>query len=144
MSHPLSPLRVLYIDDDDMALTLTQLQLLKEGIQTETTSDALEAVGILATQDLDLILLDSVMPAIDGVEMLQLMRSLNIQLPVVFFTGHGVEDLRETVKEFDVLDILDKKSDRFQLPQRLRELHAEHERRKINSLDSRDAPRAAS
>ena len=144
MSHPLSPLRVLYIDDDDMALTLTQLQLLKEGIQTETTSDALEAVGILSTQDLDLILLDSVMPAIDGVEMLHLMRSLNIQLPVVFFTGHGVEDLRETVKEFDVLDILDKKSDRFQLPQRLRELHAEHERRKISPLDSRDAPRAAS
>ena len=103
-----------------------------------------QAVGILSTQDLDLILLDSVMPAIDGVEMLQLMRSLNIQLPVVFFTGHGVEDLRETVKEFDVLDILDKKSDRFQLPQRLRELHAEHERGKISPLDSRDAPRAAS
>lgn len=118
------PLCVLYIDDDEMALTLTQLQLLKSGIHMEATSDVLEAVSILTTETLDLILLDSVMPTIDGVEFLHLMQSLQLEHPVVFFTGHGVEELREAVQEFNVLDILDKHADRMHLPDRLRELHA--------------------
>ena len=111
MSESATPLSVLYVDDDPMALTLTQLQLLRQGIHTETTSDALEAVGILTTQKLDLILLDSVMPTIDGVEFLQLIRSLNLKHPVVFFTGHGTEELRAMTREFDVLDLLDKQAD---------------------------------
>lgn len=117
------PLRVLYVDDDEMALTITQLQLLRAGIHMEATSDALEAVGIMTSQDLDLILLDSVMPTIDGVEFLQLMRSLQLEHPVVFLTGHGVPELREAVREFSVLDVLDKQADRMDLPNRLRALH---------------------
>jgi CheY-like chemotaxis protein len=120
------PLRVLYIDDDEMALTLTQLQLLNAGIHTETTADALEAVSILATENPTLILLDSVMPTIDGVEFLQLMRSLQFEYPVVFFTGHGVEELAEAVQEFDILGILDKQKDRMALPERLQSLYAAH------------------
>ncbi len=120
------PLSVLYIDDDEMALTITQLQLLNAGIHMEATSDALEAVGIMTSQELDLILLDSVMPTIDGVEFLQLMRSLQLNHPVVFLTGHGVEELREAVLEFSVLDVLDKQADRMDLPDRLRALHAAH------------------
>lgn len=144
MSESATPLSVLYVDDDPMALTLTQLQLLRQGIHTETTSDALEAVGILTTQKLDLILLDSVMPTIDGVEFLQLIRSLNLKHPVVFFTGHGTEELRALTREFDVLDLLDKQADRLTLPDRLRELHAIHVADGVNPLDSLDAPRAAS
>ena len=81
MTKRSGPLRVLYVDDDEMALTLTQLQLLNAGMVTEATSDTLEAVGMLATEELDLILLDSVMPTIDGVEFLQLMRSSSIRVP---------------------------------------------------------------
>lgn len=120
---PDQPLRVLYIDDDEMALTITQLQLSRAGIHMEATSDALEAVSIITSQELDLILLDSVMPTIDGVEFLQLMRSLQLEHPVVFLTGHGVQELREAVREFTVLEVLDKQADRMDLPNRLRALH---------------------
>ena len=121
MTKRSGPLRVLYVDDDEMALTLTQLQLLNAGMVTEATSDTLEAVGMLATEELDLILLDSVMPTIDGVEFLQLMRSLQFEYPVVFLTGFGVEELWEVVQEFGVLGILDKQKDRMVLPERLQE-----------------------
>ena len=124
MTTPTQPLRVLYMDDDEMALTMTQLQLMRAGIHMEATSDALEAVSIMTTQELDIILLDSVMPTIDGVEFLQLMRSLQLAHPVVFLTGHGVEELREATREFEVLGVLDKQADRLSLPERLRELHA--------------------
>lgn len=125
MTETAAPLRILYIDDDEMALTLTQLQLLQEGIHTEVTTDVLEAVSILSTEPIDLILLDSVMPTIDGVEFLYLMQSLNLTHPVVFFSGYGVEALREAASPFRVLGFLDKQKDRFTLPQRVRELHAQ-------------------
>ena len=38
MSDTNAPLRVLYLDDDEMALTLTQLQFIKAGIHTEATT----------------------------------------------------------------------------------------------------------
>ena len=100
-----------------MALTLTQLQLIKAGIHAEATTDALEAVSILSTESVDLILLDSVMPTIDG-EFLHLMQSLGLNHPVVFFTGFGFEELR-AVADY-VLGFLDKQQDRFTLPERLR------------------------
>ena len=144
MANRINPLRVLYIDDDEMALTLTQLQLLKAGIHMEATSDALEAVGILASQELDLVLLDSVMPTIDGIEFLHLMRSLQLNFPVVFLTGHGTEQLQELVREFNVLDILDKQADRMELPERLRALNAEYNNREITRQSDFGGHRAAS
>ena len=109
------------------------------------TADLDSALDITReNDDLDLILLDSVMPTIDGVEFLQLIRSLNLKHPVVFFTGHGTEELRAMTREFDVLDLLDKQADRHTLPERLRELYAIHVAGGVNPLDSLDAPRAAS
>lgn len=139
-----NPLSVLYIDDDEMALTITQMQLMRAGIHMEVSSDALEAVGILTSQELDLVLLDSVMPTIDGVEFLQLMRSLHLEHPVIFLTGHGVEELREAVQEFSVLDVLDKQADRMHLPQRLRDLHSAYVNNKIKRESALDGHRAAS
>ena len=146
MNQRSGPLRVLYVDDDEMALTLTQLQLLNAGMVAEATSDILEAVGTLATEKLDLILLDSVMPTIDGVEFLQLMRSLQFNYPVVFLTGFGVEELWEVVQEFEVLGILDKQKDRMVLPERLLELYNQYESDKVSvsSPVSFDGPHAAS
>lgn len=146
MNQRSGPLRVLYVDDDEMALTLTQLQLLNAGMVAEATSDILEAVGTLATEKLDLILLDSVMPTIDGVEFLQLMRSLQFNYPVVFLTGFGVEELWEVVREFEVLGILDKQKDRMELPERLLELYDQYENAQlsVSSPVSLDGPHAAS
>ena len=146
MTKRSGPLRVLSVDDDEMALPLTQLQLLNAGMVAEATSDILEAVGTLATEDLDLILLDSVMPTIDGVEFLQLMRSLQFNYPVVFLTGFGVEELWEVVREFEVLGILDKQKDRMVLPERLQELYEQYESgmSSVNSPWSLDGRRAAS
>lgn len=153
MIETAAPLRILYIDDDEMALTLTQLQLLQVGIQTEATTDALEAVSILSTQPIDLILLDSVMPTIDGVEFLHLMKSLNLPHPVVFFSGYVVEELKEAARPFRVLGFLDKQKDRFTLPQRLKELYAEANSDRpdvnvtsaqLNPPNSPGAPRGAS
>lgn len=144
MSDLIQPLRVLYIDDDEMALTLTQMQLFRAGIEMEATSEVLEAVGMLTSQDLDLILLDSVMPTIDGVEFLQLMRSLQLDHPVVFLTGHGVEELKEAVREFSVLGVLDKQADRMHLPERLKEIYRSHMENKLKKSLEPDGLHAAS
>ena len=126
MTDHSAPLRVLYVDDDEMALTLTQLQLIKAGVHTEATSDPLEAITILSTEPIDVILLDSVMPNIDGLEFLHLMRSLSLEVPVVFFTGFGLEELKSAVDGFNVIGFLDKQEHRFSLPTMLEQLLEDH------------------
>jgi CheY-like chemotaxis protein len=121
-----SQLRVLYVDDDEIALNITQCQLLRVDIHTEITSDVVEAVSFLTTQPIDLILLDSVMPTIDGVEFLQLIRSLNLEHPVIFLSGFDLEELKNAVAEYEVVGFLDKQTHRLNLPNHILEMYNKH------------------
>lgn len=121
-----SQLRVLYVDDDEIALNITQCQLLRVDIHTEITSDVVEAVSFLTTQPIDLILLDSVMPTIDGVEFLQLIRSLNLEHPVIFLSGFDLGELKNAVAEYEVVGFLDKQTHRLNLPNHILEMYNKH------------------
>ena len=106
-------------------------------------------MSILSTESIDLILLDSVMPTIDGVEFLHLMQSLGLNHPVVFFTGHSASrSSAKPLPRFHVLGFLDKQQDRFTLPERLRGFAAaQKEKAEEDALSLRNslgAPRAAS
>ncbi len=59
---------ILVVDDDASNIYLLKLILKKEGYHTITASNGIEAVGIIETTDIDLILMDVMMPQMDGFE----------------------------------------------------------------------------
>ena len=79
--------RLLLIDDEVVMLRVTKLMLDQYGYDVETSSTTSEAISILASGDIDLILLDISMPTIDGFDFIKLMNSLRIQVPVVFLSN---------------------------------------------------------
>ena len=70
--------RLLLIDDEVVMLRVTKLMLDQYGYDVETSSTTSEAISILASGDIDLILLDISMPTIDGFDFIKLMNSLRI------------------------------------------------------------------
>lgn len=63
------------------------MMLDQHGYDVETSSTTSEAISILTSGDIDLILLDISMPTIDGFDFIKLMNSLRIQVPVVFLSN---------------------------------------------------------
>ena len=87
----LSP-RILIVDDDTILSGLLQLTLELEGYEVETAHDGAEALAMLQSAGFDLIILDIVMPKMDGIKFLRLFhdRSIaegRIQPPIIVLSS---------------------------------------------------------
>ena len=85
--------RVLVADDDDKIRELLELYLTKEGFAVEQAADGAEA--ILKAQQLkpDLIVLDIMMPVLDGMEVCRQVRKFS-QVPVIMLTARTEDEDR--------------------------------------------------
>lgn len=66
--------RILVVDDDKGALTLISIMLQRGGFEVRKALDANEALGILDQETPDMIILDVMMPGIDGIKLCGMIR----------------------------------------------------------------------
>jgi two-component system OmpR family response regulator len=84
---------VLVVDDDDGIREMLQSSLTFAGFRVTTAPDAQTALTLFGTDDPDAIVLDVMMPGIDGFDFLQLLRHRGETLPVLFLSARDtVED----------------------------------------------------
>jgi two-component system OmpR family response regulator len=79
--------RVLVVDDEDNVTHLVSSALRFDGFETVTASSGTAALTAVAESDPDLIVLDVMMPGLDGLGVLQSLRSAGSQVPVIFLTA---------------------------------------------------------
>lgn len=94
VSSAVSPsLRVLLIDDDRIQLTLTAAMLQQSGIASVSCLQLDELLDALRTDTFDVLLTDVQMPAINGFDLLQLLRASNIPqartIPIIAVTARS-------------------------------------------------------
>ncbi|MBE5954109.1 MAG: response regulator [Lachnospiraceae bacterium] len=91
--------KLLAVDDNDMNLKIITVFLKNSGIQVDTASSGQEAIDMTKTTTYDLILMDHMMPEVDGVETLHRIRedeeNLNRQTKVIVLTANAVAGARE-------------------------------------------------
>ena len=88
--------RVLIIDDDKQICTILSDLLKREEFETLVAYDGEGALKIVRSEALDLLLVDMMLPGMDGMEVLHQAKELDPELPVVFITAHA--DARGAVK----------------------------------------------
>jgi len=79
--------RTLLIDDQVDFLEIMGAHLESWGYEVVKASNGLDALKALAEEKPDVIVLDYVMPDIDGVELLKKIRRVNRNIPVIMFTA---------------------------------------------------------
>ena len=86
--------RVLTIDDDDARRMLTVLTLEDRGFSVSEAEDGHQAIAALESARPDVILLDALMPGLDGFETCRKIRALSgtEHLPILMVTGLDDED----------------------------------------------------
>ena len=83
---------ILVVDDEKNYLLVLSAVLEEEGYEVLTAQGGHEALEIQKSSDLDLILTDMKMPAMDGIELLENIKRLDPDLPVIMMTAHGTID----------------------------------------------------
>lgn len=83
------PVRVLVVDDDNLIVEMIQIGLESEDMQVLTASDGAEALDVLKKNPIDVVLLDIMMPKVDGWMTLMEIRSdpALASLPVIMLTA---------------------------------------------------------
>ena len=83
--------RILLVEDDPAGRNATAMLLEAEGYAVVKAGDGREALELLG-EGFSLVLTDLVMPQVDGMELLRLVREEAPHTPVIMFTGHGSEE----------------------------------------------------
>jgi len=89
----LSAHTILVVDDEQDLLDLIEYNLKKEGFRVLKAENGVEALEVAREQNPDLVLLDIMMPKMDGLEVCQKMRSDDAlrHIPIIFLTARGDE-----------------------------------------------------
>ncbi|MGA9749251.1 MAG: response regulator transcription factor [Nocardioides sp.] len=88
-----SPLRVLVVDDEVNIAELLSMALRYEGWQVATAHTGTKAVALAKEDRPDAVVLDMMLPDVDGLEVLRRMRGHHRDVPVLFLTARdAVED----------------------------------------------------
>ena len=107
-------IRILIVEDERAISDLLKLNLRKAGYECVCAYDGLEAADLLEEEKFDLIILDIMLPKINGYELMEYIRPLG--MPVIFLTAKATLDDRMKgltsgaedymVKPFEVVELL--------------------------------------
>src|SRR5918994_2180061 len=106
--------KILVVEDDSRGRYLICEVLRREGYEVAQAADGTEALEIVLTERVNLVITDLVMPKLNGFKFLEQLHSINRQIPVIFVTGYLsvvtgktlLQDVAEIIPkpfEFDVL-----------------------------------------
>jgi len=107
-------IKIFIVEDEKPISDLLRMSLTKAGYECTCAFDGIEAADRLENERFDLILLDVMLPGVDGFELMEYIRTL--EMPVIFITARnmvedrvkglrmGAEDY--IVKPFEIIELL--------------------------------------
>ncbi len=108
MSKTISPMQVLVVDDDRSICEYMETFLTKDGIRVTTMSEPEKVAAEVKSGGYHLVVLDLMMPNMDGVKVLEAIRKVDTDVAVVIFTGYpSLESAVQSMK-LDAVDYLKK------------------------------------
>jgi two-component system, NtrC family, nitrogen regulation response regulator NtrX len=100
--------RILVIDDEAAIRDSLKMTLEYEGYEFAGAATGQEGLALVEREAPDLVLLDVKMPGMDGLEVLERLRSMNETLPVVVVSGHGTISTAVEATKKGAFDFIEK------------------------------------
>ncbi len=85
-------MKVLIVDDDESILRLYKEELEDEGYEVYAVSSGKEAIELFEKIDPDIVTLDILMPDMDGIAVLRIIKSKKPDTPVIMSTAYDYRD----------------------------------------------------
>ena len=128
--------RILLVEDDDRVSRLLELQLKREGYFVEIAKDGFEGLIKFGEDDYDLILLDVMLPRVNGIEVLKKIREQS-EIPILLVTAKDELSDRITGLDLGANDYIVKPFEYSELSARIR-VNLRHLKKKEENLEYLD------
>ncbi|MCC6765188.1 MAG: response regulator [Deltaproteobacteria bacterium] len=128
---------VLVVDDDRNAVDILERLLIKEGFAVQCAHGGREALAAVAAHPIDVILLDVMMPGMDGFQVCEALRKdeRTREIPVILLTAKDDMETRVVGMRLGVSEFLTKPINKTELFQRLRaQLHQRSIEHRIDDM----------
>ncbi len=99
---------LLIVDDEPLLLKRLKMNLEEYVDQVYTAADGIEALEILKSQEIRCVICDVNMPRMNGIEVIKKIRAEKNDVPFIFFTGHGNQEMMMEVAKYGAYDFFNK------------------------------------
>ncbi|MBH48299.1 MAG: transcriptional regulator [Halobacteriovorax sp.] len=99
---------LLLIDDEEMILESSKDLLEDIADKIFTANRGAKGIEVFKSETIHCILCDINMPEMNGIEVIKQIRELNANVPFIFYTAHGSDELMREAVKFGAFDFLDK------------------------------------
>jgi adenylate cyclase len=131
-----APPIILVVDDDSASGDIVARLLAREGYATRVASSGVEALRILRTEAIDLILLDVMMPGMDGLQVCAALHAEHSRIPIILLTAKDDTNTRAEGMHLGVTEFLTKPINRAELLGRVRaQLHVIDLARQLETVE---------
>ena len=131
-----TPPIILVVDDDSASGDIVARLLAREGYATRVASSGVEALRILRTEAIDLILLDVMMPGMDGLQVCAALHAEHSRIPIILLTAKDDNNTRAEGMHLGVTEFLTKPINRAELLGRVRaQLHVIDLARQLETVE---------
>ncbi|MBM7578917.1 response regulator transcription factor [Jeotgalibacillus terrae] len=83
--------KVLVVDDEQSIVTLLKYNLEQSGYEVLTAYDGAEGIALVESENPDLLVLDLMLPVMDGIEVCKQLRQKQIHIPIIMLTAKDEE-----------------------------------------------------
>jgi CheY-like chemotaxis protein len=116
--------RVLLVDDEKDFLDIMAERLGARGMDVTTTTSAEEAIKMVEEDAYDAVIMDLMMPAMDGFKAMKLLLKIQTDLQIILLTGDVPQEKCDEAIRLGALDVIEKPADLNYLTQRIKEAKA--------------------
>jgi DNA-binding NtrC family response regulator len=116
--------KVLLVDDEVDFLDTLSERMRTRGMEVSTSSSGSEALKKVEQESYDVIILDLMMPGVDGLEALRILKEKRPELQVILLTGHASVEKGIEAMKLGAMDFLEKPADLSQLTEKIKKAQA--------------------
>jgi len=98
--------KILIVEDEKAISKALELKLTYEGFDVKTVFNGVEALSLLEKEKFDLILLDLVMPKLDGFGVLEVLKSKGNKIPIIVSSNLSQKEDYQRAKDLGAIDFL--------------------------------------
>lgn len=111
--------KILLVDDEEITIKYLSRFLIKKGFDISTAMNGNEALEKIKKQDFIVVLLDVLMPGMDGIETLREIKKIKPMTEVIMLTGHASVQVAMQGMKLGAFDYLIKPFDQDKLLEKL-------------------------
>lgn len=131
-------MKILVVDDEESLVNLLRMNLILEGFDVETAMNGQEGINKFKNTNPDLVILDIMLPDMDGYEVLKNLQKINSEKPVIMLTAKGQLNDRLLGLQLGVDDYVTKPFDSRELMLRIRAIVRRINKAKVHTPQMND------